>query len=74
MYYVLKNLTVIVCFVLQSFPQGNEKIKAAVLSNLYAFQVPPPTPIPTMSAEEEKGYDQPGSNLLLFPLYSPVDL
>ena len=44
-------------FCLQSFPQDNEKVKVTVLSNLYAYEVPPPPPIPTMSAAEEKGWD-----------------
>ena len=27
------------------------------MGNLYAYEVPPPPPIPTMSAAEEKGWD-----------------
>ena len=48
---------------LQSFPSDGDKVKLLVLSNLYAYEVPPPPPIPTMSAEEEKGYYLPADDV-----------
>ena len=45
----------------QSFPQDMQKIKATVVGNLYAYEVPAITPIPTMTAAEERGEKPPGS-------------
>ncbi|CAH1801921.1 unnamed protein product [Owenia fusiformis] len=39
----------------KSFPQDTQKIKGLLGGSLCAYELPPPSAIPTLSAEEEKG-------------------